>query len=212
MPKSIKYCLSKSMKKSGLKLKKKVCTYLKKKNDISKRRSKRRSKRKYLDGISTSNYKHKDKEYIHVIEFNDGRRISGIIEFCYDATGIVKLKEFREIFKFDTITSITNTSIKKTDKILVDDTIRILVDAMTDKEKSMKYMFDRVAYMLKNRIDLKEVVKSFIGDCLQNKIMLDEDIQEKLNKADEDKLIEYIRDLDFVTPILKEYFTCITKK
>ena len=46
MPTSIKYCLSKSMKKSGLKLKKKVCTYIK--NDRSKRRSKRirRSKRR----------------------------------------------------------------------------------------------------------------------------------------------------------------------
>ena len=42
MTTSIKYCLSKSMKKSGLKLKKKVCTYLK--NDRSKtRRSKSKS-------------------------------------------------------------------------------------------------------------------------------------------------------------------------
>ena len=46
MPTSIKYCLSKSMKKSGLKLKKKVCTYFK--NDRSKRRrsKRRRSKKK----------------------------------------------------------------------------------------------------------------------------------------------------------------------
>lgn len=51
-------------------------------------------------------YKAGDDEFIHEIEFNNGRKISGTIEFCFTSSKIIRLKEFTEIFKFDEIKSI----------------------------------------------------------------------------------------------------------